>query len=1185
MAVTTAGVTSENCPPGYALESFNENAIDRSGIEIEHFERENQIKLIQQAIGVEADGKWGAETNSRFTEWLRVQQAEHMGENEADGWVGKKTIAGLEDHLDPSVHAAIKNLHEDGSLSKLHFRNQMHNAKLIKTDDNSCKVEGGALSPAQVIPEPPAEATPETPVDANTIKPNDNISPAAVAAAPVTPEPAEPAAVAAAPVAPELVEPAAGDTAPTVPSNEAPAQPARVAPAQPSAPSPEDAPQAPAAPEQKIDGDAISSACKDVELSIIGLYTQRNFDDITERRDIIDDASDMVKKAENGNYQSAVTQAKTLLDNAQNQVNQKQLDFVTENFDRFAFDEFKDGEIKTPEQALKAMQDPETRQEIDQHLTSHGPRAHLRSDIQQFFNPLERNRNALKQEQERLALIAAQNNLALATPTQDSAAQSAEQGSHTITSADAGPETPPGLLDGSLGELQAKVDTLDKQQQDTFQELLRTGMLPEGTTFDDLRDENKFNQLLRQGQQKTVDILNSNEETDPNQTPAHMDSFYYTQLLERFRRDEVSRDALELHISQMIAVESLTISSADAPKTEPGVARYAGTTMRVVTDPRDHTASTMIHHVIDQSGKSFTKEQLEKIYDQAGTTNTSAENMASPEEIADFFLETYARDKSGKSYLSPEREQEIRASIIKYESIEVTEDEIRAYQEAGRSQTMDMHRSVLQMSNPKMEAGDIDRRLEKVMGSVGPAATVSRQVAEIKIRNQRFREMYPGEKSPNELTDFKHAEGIPMRRYLADRGMVLTGAIAKKMVDKMPGKDSELTISDAPAAASAARGHTITPAAEPEAKPAEPQAKPYVEPPLDGKSVLNALAHKADINQNSTMSFKDSLEAVLTMRKSDVENYSLDADELAKLEANGIDVNKKYDLSNPEDVKNLLQNIEAGYEGIKASEISPERQAQLDSAAGKFSYEPPKVDYFDPQMASSYLRATVIRAGDSKLNLEEGITALKSMSDEGEFGYDLKAEDLEILARHGIDPSKTYDLSNPEEFNALLKDLVTYTTDQDISRLPESDQNAIKQAANEQAGLVKESTIPKEEPAGPATGEQAPESTDPDEPGVAFYTEGLNGEKLAVPESPPAPQETGQNKSEISAANSVNEPLSADVASASSGGLKGLFNIVASWLKGDDTTPAASTDNKAPKLEEDGEVQRIASNTPPPAAP
>ena len=118
-----------DCNPEIILSNPG-NAPDRSNITIEHFERTDPVSIIQRAIGVEDDGMWGSMTNEAFTQWLRVQQAEHMGIEHADGWLGPNTLRGLEGKIDPQVYEALQSLYEDGSYRRLHSRDQWHSADI-----------------------------------------------------------------------------------------------------------------------------------------------------------------------------------------------------------------------------------------------------------------------------------------------------------------------------------------------------------------------------------------------------------------------------------------------------------------------------------------------------------------------------------------------------------------------------------------------------------------------------------------------------------------------------------------------------------------------------------------------------------------------------------------------------------------------------------------------------------------------------------------------------------------------------------------------------------------------------------------------------------------------------------------------------------------------------------------------
>lgn len=145
------------CGNGFAL--ANPGTVPDRAVTVAHFERTDPVSVIQRAVGIDDDGMWGGGTNEAFTQWLRLQQAEHMGAEHADGWLGSGTLEGLEGKIDPEVYNALRQLYEDGSYSRLHSRDRWHSATVEE-------VKANCTLPDEVrpdIPQPEADTpAPET---------------------------------------------------------------------------------------------------------------------------------------------------------------------------------------------------------------------------------------------------------------------------------------------------------------------------------------------------------------------------------------------------------------------------------------------------------------------------------------------------------------------------------------------------------------------------------------------------------------------------------------------------------------------------------------------------------------------------------------------------------------------------------------------------------------------------------------------------------------------------------------------------------------------------------------------------------------------------------------------------------------------------------------------------------------
>lgn len=149
------------CSKDFAL--ANPSVTPDRAVRVEHFERTDPVAVIQRAIGVEDDGMWGGGTNKAFTQWLRLQQAEHMGVENADGWLGSGTLEGLEGKIDAEVYNALRQIYEDGSYSKLHSRDRWHSATVEEVKENCTlpdEVRPDIAQPEEEarVPEPAAEA-------------------------------------------------------------------------------------------------------------------------------------------------------------------------------------------------------------------------------------------------------------------------------------------------------------------------------------------------------------------------------------------------------------------------------------------------------------------------------------------------------------------------------------------------------------------------------------------------------------------------------------------------------------------------------------------------------------------------------------------------------------------------------------------------------------------------------------------------------------------------------------------------------------------------------------------------------------------------------------------------------------------------------------------------------------------
>lgn len=105
-------------------------------VKVEFFTETERVTAIQKALGIETTGQWDTDTNKAFTEWLRLEQAEHIGPDakQSDGWWGRNTEAALQGKIDPAMMAAVSELHASGRLNQLHWRNENHSATLVELE-------------------------------------------------------------------------------------------------------------------------------------------------------------------------------------------------------------------------------------------------------------------------------------------------------------------------------------------------------------------------------------------------------------------------------------------------------------------------------------------------------------------------------------------------------------------------------------------------------------------------------------------------------------------------------------------------------------------------------------------------------------------------------------------------------------------------------------------------------------------------------------------------------------------------------------------------------------------------------------------------------------------------------------------------------------------------------------------
>jgi hypothetical protein len=1092
----SATVTSENCPPGYALESFNSQAIDRSGLEIEHFERTSQIKIIQEALNIDQTGQWDAETNSRFTEWLRIEQATHLGEDQADGWIGNVSLQGLDGKIDPTMHDAIESLYEDGSLNKIHYRNQMHNATLVKLDDGSCTIEGGSL-------------TQETPQTLNDIEPeagNADVDSGQTPSQTIEQE------------SPEGINDAGVSSNTREQSHETPENVAG-SPADSREQSQETPQDEAVLPTDEVvrpevtNANGLNEFFAQVDSEMSDLYVYKTMGNSSVGfNPVINGRSDMLEHAENEEYQEAVNEADQLLENANRDIDIVQythvsrmlnhIDLTSLDSPDFISGEELDAALRAhPETGIRgeavgniteAMRNPELRDQIRNHIntSTNVPDAEKDSYLAVIdeIERLETQKTEFDQMRSNLSSLAAENGLTVNAPTAANTAADIE-----LTTADTDTSPPPQFTGENAelaNDLAARIESLGRNQEEIFQQI--RDYLPEGTTIDDLRDPEIGLEIRRWASQRYDEVMQEDERVVGSNGQVTYDQEVWRrktearitdQKVDEFFVYEAARDTLQNQL------DTLTGNA----RGEPGVLELKNPTYsglsddEVVDHPWEHNVDSMLAYVVSSSGaypsdlNDLTDEQtrqLRMISTYAGNivrgadgelTDEAKAHFASPENIADFYIAEFTTDENGNSLLSTEDEATLRASIEYYERIPVSKDEIQQYIDAQKADhierfTHNTHAGMLRqfpkptdMPQEEYEAFIADRVNEAMPQVESRIVDMPWQVAEHHVRNAKFLRAL-GE--DGELTHRVGNEDVTVTRisaiteqlpesrqrsFFRNRDIVHVGATAKKMVE---GYNADLTL-ESTNDAEADQSNLEISAAEPDNTPptvTQTNADVVLDTSdLSGSLMASIVAGTAERENSATISGSDAVSVIRShLEDLDVSPYQITEQDIDRLEAAGIDPTKEYDLTNPNEFSNLLISVEAYAKNTSPGELPQSRLDELQAAATErsASVEPPKSENaLDTSNLSGTFMGQMI---EHSANENEG-TAIKGsdavsiirshVEDLDMSPYQLSEEDTSRLEAAGLDPDKTYDLSNPEEFSNLLVSIEAYLQDTSPDKL------------------------------------------------------------------------------------------------------------------------------------------------------
>lgn len=348
------------------------------------------------------------------------------------------------------------------------------------------------------------------------------------------------------------------------------------------------------------------------------------------------------------------------------------------------------------------------------------------------------------------------------------------------------------------------------------------------------------------------------------------------------------------------------------------------------TDWKRMHGHQLVDATIIDAGIQLTQAEYQEVRRASLQYAVEGDNVPNGEEIADFYIDKFA------SHLDEADQARLHESIEKYESIEVTRDEIDTMRNRQIDDVIERNRDFM-IDNEVIDAdGNVlnERRYNQL---IGPRISDSQSLEE-EIRHRKFSSEYPDEKTPGELS---RELGAP--NYDRYSGNAEIGAAARKSIQAI--RDERQATAEAytqPASAGAAADtaentnqDTEIPAGSIDV---EVSSGAFQDDELNttDQKILHAgqtIRDAAEID-GGKISLADSVIASeVALNENGIPN-DLDIERVKGLsEEMGYDINHKYDVSNPAEFSDLQRANFAYSAEIPVSDIPDEINSSIENAS------------------------------------------------------------------------------------------------------------------------------------------------------------------------------------------------------------------------------------------------------------
>lgn len=185
------------------------------------------------------------------------------------------------------------------------------------------------------------------------------------------------------------------------------------------------------------------------------------------------------------------------------------------------------------------------------------------------------------------------------------------------------------------------------------------------------------------------------------------------------------------------------------------------------TDWKRMHGNQLVDATIIDAGIQLTQAEYQEVQRASLQYAVEGDNVPNGEEIADFYIDKFA------SHLDEADQARLHESIEKYESIEVTREEIDTMKNRQIDDVIERNRDFMINNEVIDEDGNVlnERRYNQL---IGPRISDSQSLEE-EIRHRKFSSEYPDEKTPGELS---RELGAP--NYDRYSGNAEIGAAARK---------------------------------------------------------------------------------------------------------------------------------------------------------------------------------------------------------------------------------------------------------------------------------------------------------------------------------------------------------------------------------------------------------------------